>query len=53
MQFYMARIRTAHLSGSWFDKLMCWMEQGAEDVEEYKRLIVGEEGDLTHLVGVV
>ena len=45
-KFYMSRIRTAHLSGSGFDKLITWMERGAEDVEEYKRSIVGsEDGD--------
>ena len=43
-KFYMSRIRTAHLSGSWFDRLLVWIERGAEDVEEYKRLIVQGEG---------
>ncbi|GMH61696.1 hypothetical protein TrVE_jg13095 [Triparma verrucosa] len=34
---YYARLRTAHLSGTWFNRLVCWMERGAEDIEEYKR----------------
>ncbi|GMH85242.1 hypothetical protein TL16_g10167 [Triparma laevis f. inornata] len=32
-----ARLRTAHLSQTWFNRLVCWMEKDAEDIMEYRR----------------